>query len=388
MLTKLVLKNINSIKECVINFKKGSYKFLNDNVLNEIVNPIAIYGHNGSGKTSVLRGVGQLIDLLTGAPNNLIPFIVNDFNLRNAIYKNKNPINLLPESIGTIIVEFTLKDKDFKYTLSTTSRGYVCDESLFVKKERVFHNSNKHGYSYRKESGHKSSFIPSLIPMLRQLASIKIQDSDIQDAYNYLSSFTFVDLPSQKNYGSGFVHSKIFSNTTLLELLEKYSDEVKKYLPEYEDYPIYSIKKNSGNLAFGNEQNKYVLVLEDNDFKEEININFISSGMLNNSMLLSLVLATPDNGVLFIDEIEQALHPTAIEAFLNIVRKKKIQLLFTSHNTHLLQKLRPDQVYFAKWRKGYSTYYRLSDIYPNIREVNNIEKMYLSNIFERIINEQ
>ena len=30
---------------------------------------------------------------------------------------------------------FVMNSKDFKYTLSTTSRGYVCDESLFVKKE-------------------------------------------------------------------------------------------------------------------------------------------------------------------------------------------------------------------------------------------------------------
>ena len=49
--------------------------------------------------------------------------------------------------------------------------------------------------------------------------------------------------------------------------------------------------------------------------------------------------------------------------------------------------MRPDQVYFAKWAKGFSNYYRLSKIYPNIREINNIEKMYLSSTFDEEMKE-
>ena len=49
--------------------------------------------------------------------------------------------------------------------------------------------------------------------------------------------------------------------------------------------------------------------------------------------------------------------------------------------------LRPDQIFFANWRNGFSNYKKLSDIYPNIREVNNIEKMYLSNVFDEDIKE-
>ena len=95
----------------------------------------------------------------------------------------------------------------------------------------------------------------------------------------------------------------------------------------------------------------------------------------------------PKNGVLFIDEVDLALHPSAIKAFLKVIQSRKIQVVFTLHNTYALQMLRPDQVYFAKWFKGFSNYYRLSKIYPNIREVNNIEKMYLSSIFDGVIND-
>lgn len=47
--------------------------------------------------------------------------------------------------------------------------------------------------------------------------------------------------------------------------------------------------------------------------------------------------------------------------------------------------MRPDQIYFANWKNCSSSYSRLSRIYPNIREINNIEKMYLSSLFDEAI---
>ena len=88
---------------------------------------------------------------------------------------------------------------------------------------------------------------------------------------------------------------------------------------------------------------------------------------------------------MFIDEIEQALHPSTIMSFIEVARSRRIQLIFSSHNTHILQKLRPDQIFFANWKDGFSSYKKLSEIYPNIREVNNIERMYLSTMFDEEI---
>ena len=84
-------------------------------------------------------------------------------------------------------------------------------------------------------------------------------------------------------------------------------------------------------------------------------------------------------------EIEDALHPLTIVDFLKVARERNIQLIFSSHNTYILQLLRPDQIFFANWKEGYSSYKRLSEIYPNIREINNIEKMYLSHLFDEDI---
>ena len=111
----------------------------------------------------------------------------------------------------------------------------------------------------------------------------------------------------------------------------------------------------------------------------------ISDGMLNTSVLLSIILSLPENATLVVDEIEDALHPLTILDFFKVVKEKNIQLIFSSHNTFILQQLRPDQIFFANWKDGFSTYKKLSNIYPNIREINNIEKMYLSNLFDEEI---
>ena len=112
----------------------------------------------------------------------------------------------------------------------------------------------------------------------------------------------------------------------------------------------------------------------------------ISSGMRNAVILVTTILSLTQNSVLYVDEIESALHPSAIKLIIDLVSEKQIQLVFSSHNTNLLQYLRPDQIYFAKWEKGFSSLYRLSKLYPNIRQVNNIEKMYLSKLFDLYLN--
>ena len=215
---------------------------------------------------------------------------------------------------------------------------------------------------------------------LRILASREIEDSDILSSYNYISNFTFVDLPLQSSR-MPFVSSKLFSNISRFELMSQKSKEVRKLLKEYEEFPLYDIKKEDSDSLMGNNMQQYKVYMDDIP-DVGLPIEMMSEGMKNQSLLLSILTSLPNDSVLFVDELEQALHPSTIISFLNVVKKKNVQLLFSSHNTHILQHLRPDQIYFAKWEKGFSKYYRLSKIHPNIREINNIEKMYLSNTFD------
>lgn len=373
MLKKIIMKNISSIKECIIDFKKKSYKFLNDNINNGYVNPIGIYGHNGSGKTSFFKGITTLINLFNASVDNLYPFIVNHFLfLDYQKNKKKNPRNIE----ASINLFFEVNQNEYEYFIETSVTESITKEYLKHNGNLVFERELS-SLVYKSES--KEVTFASLIPALRFLAQKEITDQRIQEAFTFISSFSFADL-TKMGLSGGFITSKYFYNQNSLDLTVNKGLEIKELLREYDEFPIFSIIKKGNDSNSENKLSNYFIKYE--NVEGEIPISFISDGMLSQSVLLSLILSLPKDSVLFIDEMSRALHPSALSSFIKIVKKKNIQLVFSSHNTVEMQELRPDQIYFAKWDQGFSKYYRLSDIYPAIREVNNIEKMYLSGTFD------
>ena len=371
MLKYIKIKNINSIGECEIDFKKDKYKYLEDNLIGDYVNPIALYGHNGSGKSTLLRAMGYLISLLINPVDNLQPFIVNQFILNK--YNETRDEKYL---IGSIELHFSIDEINYEYFISVSRLNRITRE--YLKTDNLIFDRTIQNENYRGKEEKINNLRSLLVPSIRYFASEKVNDKDIQSVYSYLTSFTFVDLPNQAR--GSFVTSKHFANMSQIELMVNKSQEVENILKDYKEFPLYNIVKVENKNINGL---RYFIKFDNLD--DVIPFEFISTGMLNQSTLLSILVSLPNNSVLFIDELEQALHPSAILSFIKVVKSKKMQLVFSSHNTFILQSLRPDQVYFANWNDGLSSFYRLSKIYPNIREINNIEKMYLSSIFDEAI---
>ena len=207
MLEKIIINNINSIKNAEIDFKKGSYKFGEDNIVENIVNPMALYGHNGSGKTSVFLALDSLIKIMNQASAELRPFVVNYF-LYNKYQQAKENVRNEDDISGSITLSFSLNNDNYEYFISTSMLAYIRKEYLKFNSKIIFER-NKEGSTY---GGKFVSFDDNynLVPMLRSLASSEINNQIIQDAYSYISSFTFLSLP-QINKGY-FVTSKVFNN--------------------------------------------------------------------------------------------------------------------------------------------------------------------------------
>ena len=99
-------------------------------------------------------------------------------------------------------------------------------------------------------------------------------------------------------------------------------------------------------------------------------------------------------GVVFIDELERALHPMLamelVRSFQDPQRNPKgAQLIFTTHDTNLLSPasgpipLRRDQIWFTeKSREGATSLYPLTDFHP--RDGENFERGYLQGRFGAI----
>lgn len=98
--------------------------------------------------------------------------------------------------------------------------------------------------------------------------------------------------------------------------------------------------------------------------------------------LLSILFTRKDNSVFIIDEIDQSLHPQLtrrfIENFLHYAKRKDIQLIISTHESHLLdlEMVRQDEIFFVE-----STPTGDSVLYPfdrfKERFDKKIEKAYL-----------
>lgn len=384
MIKKITIDNISSISHLELDFEKGNYKFLEHNVENDVLKTIGIYGHNGSGKTSFFIAIAQFINFMSLPVDNLNPFVVNQLKYDEFMKiqnSGKQPkIADFDKIIGTISFDFEIDGDTYFYQLSVAAFNQILKERLIKNSVTIF-DRDEHLKVYYKGKTIENNV--GLVPFLRSAASNYLDDADIQKVYSYLSSFVFVDL-TNINSKEGFVTSKLFQTTKTLDLVCQKSEDVKSLLVEYKDFPVFTVEKEEAITNNGQSEQYYVSI-EDNGERIRLPFAFISTGMKNQTVLLSLILSMNKGSVLFIDELEMGMHPSTIKNFIEVAQNKGIQLVFSSHNTNTLQDMRPDQIYFASWKKGYSTFKRLSKIYPNIREVNNIEKMYMSSVFDEVI---
>ncbi|MBQ7353377.1 MAG: ATP-binding protein [Clostridia bacterium] len=381
MITKIQIKNINAIDSCDIDFQKNKYKYREEMIYNDkLVNPVAFYGTNGSGKSSFLEAISDLVVLFIADSKSFSRFSPNHLNLEdyiNNLSKEKinsiknSSIDIFDELSSSIKIFFELDGSEYEYFIETVLSGWITKEYLMMDNSLIFERELEH-YNYKDKVGEIKK---SLYPAIRKLATENQDDVDVVKSFEFLSNMSFIDATKRN-----FLFKDTIEKDSFDIIVEK-SEEVNEILKEYKEFPLYKVYSEITKDG----TKTYHTVIEAGKRQLRLPLSFISSGMMNQSLLLSVLVSLPENGVLFIDEIEDALHPLTVLDFIKAAQKKNIQLIFSSHNTFILQHLRPDQIFFANWKNGYSTYKKLSDIYPNIREINNIEKMYLANLFDEDI---
>ena len=149
MLTRVQIKNINAIDYCDIDFQKAKYKYFNDMIYKDkLVNPIAFYGTNGSGKSSFLDAISYLLTLMLQEPHALNIFVPNFINTMKFVYeqdeKTKGKLTdqhfyEIKKSIkSSIKIFFELDQNDYEYFIETTLFGWIESEYLKVNEKYIF----------------------------------------------------------------------------------------------------------------------------------------------------------------------------------------------------------------------------------------------------------
>ena len=137
-------------------------------------------------------------------------------------------------------------------------------------------------------------------------------------------------------------------------------------------------------------QNRKEIIVLRNDMNVGLPIALESLGNQTLVEVLPQILqAVKKNCMVIIDEFSSAFHNQLEEKIIKYFMEKsnRSQMFIVSHSTNLLTNtlLRPDQIYTVDYISGKgSKLYRVSDSKP--REAQNLEKMYLSGVFNGLPN--
>ena len=106
------------------------------------------------------------------------------------------------------------------------------------------------------------------------------------------------------------------------------------------------------------------------------------------ALLPSIFHCIEQRGMLLLDEFSSGFHNELEELLIRYFMRKssESQLIFVSHSTNLISNslIRPDQIYSVDFGKNGSYIKRFSSEKP--REAQNLEKMYLSGVFNGVPN--
>ena len=207
--------------------------------------------------------------------------------------------------------------------------------------------------------------------------------------FEFLEQSVYIDQYGRNIYKSSGASSII----TYRDYFEKNgTDKFNRFLNEigYGQSVDYTNEFNNGKLKFVFDNNQRDIIVKRNNMDFALPVNLESDGNQTLVNTLPIVFDTMNHGgMILIDEFSSGFHNLLEEKVIKyfMEKSKNSQIFIVSHSTNLLTNtlLRPDQIYTVDFIDGKgSKLYRVSDSKP--REAQNLEKMYLSGVFDGLPN--
>jgi uncharacterized protein len=407
MVVEFSVKNFRSIFELqTISFSSTSLKSSKENEQVDqynivpdvgvgLLKTIGIYGANANGKSNIIKALEFFCEAISDlpSPESRLSRLTQPF-----LYQN-NPENT--ESFFQIILivdgkkyryGFTLKINSEVKSNPDVSREIIVSEWLFGPK-----NTNQVKYFLRTNlevdktnlSGNES------------IASLEYEHTLF---LTHAASYNKDICAEIRNVIKGFITSKFGTRSDFyrfhsirqiedIELKPRFIDFLKSFGLNYSD--IYfkkddeSIKKNSYPL------NKLFLTkiaCHDNSINVTLNMEDNESDgtkkLFDLAGLLLYAFNIKISGLIILDEIDSNFHPSLLIKLISLfndpnINKSNTQLLFTSHDTNLLNPslMRRDQFYFAEKENNEGTrLYSLAEL-KGIRNDADFAKQYLAGFY-------
>lgn len=371
MILEFGAKNFFSFKEgFMVNLRlnKSCPEFISNN--KDYINLLSLQGANASGKTNVLKLLSFVnyfvLHSFSGSkPDEIIPF--------NSYFNNNEETE--------IFIVFLDKEIEYTYELKLTNERIISE---------VFYKKNKRVQQIIKRSGNKLEISTGIF---KELKAMKLRDNvslvstalqyEMESINGIANLFRNILAPNVSEEG---LHT---DNWNYKAMSEYYFDNkelfsfVKKILKKA-DNGISDIKiVEKENDATGDIEYFPIFIYNINSKKHVLKYYEQSSGVKSLFIQLGFYkLALIDGCTLILDEFDINLHPDLLPMLIDLFEDTKInknngQLIFTSHNDAIMNKLSKYRIILVNKDDNESYLYRLDEIPGDIlRNDRSISSVY------------
>lgn len=397
MLLKIELENFFSIKEKVcIDFRAGNINTIQAHALQynviewngtKVLKSIGLFGPNASGKSNIIKAINFCCRMILDSHlhNEGDIFVFQPFKFDG--YTDKP---------SRFLIDFVCENIEYEYSF-TLSRTEIIKESLYYypygRRAKIFTRDEKTEKKYSFAEGVmprpmdvavsttvKNLFLSRASSMKREFA---------QKIYRYFMEKFLLGLVNINDESTETLFTQ-YKNVVIEALnicdsdicnIDLLHDKIKASVPSVENQ-IISFKIQDVDTTRFKTFHKFAPGIAFDMQTEE------SSGTLQLfSVLLRLLDVVKNGKSLMLDEFDIRLHTRLADFILDLIHaSKQSQLLFTSHNTNLIdtKRLRKDQIVFVNKKDDGSTeIYSLYD-YKDFRENMDAEKGYIQGRFDAV----
>lgn len=407
MLISLKVKNFRSIKtEVELDLNSSADKehsnFLIDSSYCKLLAATAIYGSNATGKSNVVRAIGTVATLVrisfrdtTALPKLIIPFA---FNSKTTQQPSEFDISFI---IDNIRYQYGFSaDKKQIYSEWLYSFPTAKAQTLFVREW----SSKEKTYFYkfgRQYKGDKNKLIGITTPTTLFLSTAgSLQQETTKLIYNWFEKLAVIGVEGIPDfYTINAIENKVVKKEEVIDFLLNADFNISDFTINKTEFQSNQLPENMPDslkkLIEGNSKNHYRYDISSdhliNNIKYSLAYNDESSGTRRMFSYAGVLLqALKEGGVVFLDELNNFLHPILVRYIISLFgsTKKnplKAQLIFTTHETSILTTdfIRRDQVWFCdKNQQSETELYSLQEF--STRKTDNIERSYLAGRFDAI----
>lgn len=331
-----------------------------------LLKSIAIFGANASGKSNVIKAIRACIEMIRSSHNynedtkfGFVPFKFDGYG----------------QKPSSFYVRFLMDDIEYEYSFTMTQQEILTEQLYYYpngRKSLVFSRDESKG------------------PEKKDIYEFKLVLKRPMDvAANTSRKTLFISRASQMDRDLAKQVFRFFCDEVVLDYHLPESNSVEQMLNLQKDPLLEVLRTADSDIVDIRMQGNAIKTYHRNN--ETVPFDFETEESEGTKtlfrMMLSMIEIIRSGRLLIVDEIDTSLHTQLVEFIIGMFNASEhAQLIYTSHNTHLLNTdfQRRDQVYFVNKREdGSSDLYSLFD-FKDFRDTFDMEKAYLQGRFDAI----